>query len=235
MVKKIFNLTCIIQARLSSKRLPKKILKRINKKNNSLDFLIARLKMSKFINKIIIAYPKNKKNSEILKQIKKYKVEHFGGSENNVLDRFYKTATNFNAKNILRITADCPFADPKLIDKLAKKFFQFKLDYYCNTNPPSFPDGFDIEIFNYKSLKYCWKNAKSKYDLEHVTPFLRRSSKIFKGNYKIKTDFSRFRVTLDNLKDLKIIKKIANNLDPEKYFSWKVVLKKLKSIKNKKI
>ena len=64
---------------------------------------------------------------------------------------------------------------------------------------------------------------------------LRRSSKIFKGNYKIKTDFSRFRVTLDNLKDLKIIKKIANNLDPEKYFSWKVVLKKLKSIKNKKI
>ena len=76
---------------------------------------------------IIIAYPKNKKNSEILKQIKKYKVEHFGGSENNVLDRFYKTAKNFYAKNIFRISADCPFADPKLIDKLAKKFFHFKL------------------------------------------------------------------------------------------------------------
>lgn len=232
MVKKVLDLTCIVQARLSSKRLPNKILKKINKKNNSLDFLITRLKMSKFINKIIIAYPKNKKNSEILKQIKKYKVDYFGGSESNVLDRFYKTATNFNAKNILRITADCPFTDPKLIDELAKKFFRYKLDYYSNINPPSFPDGFDIEIFKYKSLKYCWKNAKAKYDLEHVTTFLRRSSKIFKGNYKIKSDYSSFRVTLDNLNDLQVIKKIANNLEPEKYFSWKFVLKKLKSIKN---
>ena len=157
MVKKIFNLTCIVQARLSSKRLPKKILKRINKKNNSLDFLIARLKMSKFINKIIIAYPKNKKNSKIFKQIKKYKVEHFGGSENNVLDRFYKTATNFNAKNILRITADCPFADPKLIDKLAKKFFQFKLDYYCNTNPQVFPMGLILKYLNINHLNIVGK------------------------------------------------------------------------------
>ena len=79
-------------------------------------------------------------------------MEHFAGSENNVLDRFYKSAKNFKAKHIVRITADCPFSDPKLIDKLTKKYFKSKPDYICNTNPPSFPDGFDIEIFNYKAL-----------------------------------------------------------------------------------
>ncbi len=227
MVKKFNNLTCIVQARLSSKRLPQKILKKINKKHNSLDFLITRLKMSKFIDKIIIAYPNNKKNFKLSKKIKKYKTQFFRGSERNVLDRFYKAATKFNAKNILRITADCPFADPKLIDNLAKNYFKLNFDYYCNTNPPSFPDGFDIEIFNYKSLKYCWKNASSNYDLEHVTPFLRRSKKISKGNYKAELNYSKFRITLDNSKDLQIIKKIACNLKPKEYFSWKFILKKL--------
>lgn len=231
MVKIKQNIGCIIQARLNSKRFPYKILKPIYKKYNALDYVINRLKMSKKINKIIIAYPKTKKNDLILKKFRKYKINFFQGSEKNVLDRYFKAAEKFNLQHIIRITSDCPFVDPKLIDKLIKKFFKLNLDYLCNTNPPTFPDGFDVEIFNFKSLKYCKNNAKLKYDLEHVTPFIRRSKKIIKGNYKLIKDYSKLRSTLDYPDDLNILRFVAKKLSPKTYFSWRMVTNKLLYLK----
>ena len=142
------NIICIVQARLNSNRLPGKILKKINKKNNVLEFLIKRLKKSKKISKIVITCPDTSEDKKIIKKLEKHKVNFFKGSELNVLDRYFKTAKKFKAHAIIRVTADCPFTDPKLIDKFLDRFFKFKYDYFSNINPPTFPDGFDIEIFN---------------------------------------------------------------------------------------
>ena len=227
MVKKK-NIICIVQARLNSNRLPKKILKKINKKNNVLEFLIKRLKKSKKISKIIIATPDTNADKKIINKFEKYNINFFNGSEVNVLDRYFKAAKKFKADVIVRITSDCPFTDPKLIDSFLKIFFRFKYDYFSNINPPSFPDGFDIEIFTYKSLKFAWKNALSSYDQEHVTPYIKKSKKIKKGNFCLKKDYSKLRVTLDYQRDLKLIRQIAEELDPNKYFSWKKILSKLR-------
>jgi len=229
------NIICIVQARLNSNRLPGKILKKINKKNNVLEFLIKRLKKSKKISKIVITCPDTSEDKKIIKKLEKHKVNFFKGSELNVLDRYFKTAKKFKAHAIIRVTADCPFTDPKLIDKFLDRFFKFKYDYFSNINPPTFPDGFDIEIFNFKSLKFAWENASSSYDQEHVTPYLRKSKKIKKGNFSLKKDYSKLRITLDNQNDLELIRHIAKKLNPDKYFSWKKILGKLKMIQKNEI
>ena len=86
-------------------------------------------------------------------------------------------ANKFKSKYILRVTSDCPFVDPQLIDQLFKKFLRKKINYASNTNPPSFPDGFDIEIFDFQSLKKTFKSTNNKSDLEHVTPYLIRNKR----------------------------------------------------------
>ncbi len=228
MVKK--KIVCIIQARIGSKRLPGKILKKINKRFNFIEFLIQRISLSKKISNIIVAYPDTKKNKAIFNSLKKENIQFFQGSEKNVLQRYYKAAKLFKADIIVRITSDCPFSDPKLIDKFLKIFLKNNYDYYSNVSKRSYPDGFDIEIFNLKALELANKKATSKYDKEHVTPYMIRSKQIIKGVNVLSKDYSQIRVTLDTKEDLLKLRTIARNLYPKKYFSWKSILFKIKRI-----
>ena len=162
----------IIQARLGSSRLPGKVL--INYKNYTLlSVLHQRLKRSQKIKDVIIATTKKREDNEIVKFCKNNSIKYFRGSENNVLNRYYQTAKKFNIKNIIRITADCPFIDPTILDKMIIEFKKKKLDYLSNTypEPSTYPDGMDIEIFKFNSLKLANKYAVSKTEKEHVTYF----------------------------------------------------------------
>ena len=160
--------------------------------------------------------------------MKKKKIIYFRGDEKNVLKRFYLSAKKYDSDIIIRVTSDCPFTDPKLVDKFLKIFIKKKYDYYGNVNPRSFPDGFDIEIFNFKTLSRTFKLTKNKYDLEHVTPFMINSRKFKKGNFSLKDNFSKIRVTLDNENDLKVIRYLAKYTNSKRYFSWKSILNKIK-------
>ena len=83
-------------------------------------------------------------------------VDFFFGNEKNVLKRYYDCCKKFNIKNednIIRITADCPFIDPKLLDKLLQTLKDKKLEVVSNTQPASFPDGMDICILKFYLLK----------------------------------------------------------------------------------
>ena len=121
MVKK----NCIIvQVRQTSKRLKNKIFKKIG--NISLISLLhSRLKKIDNVN-LVYAIPSNKENDELHKVLKKLKANIFRGSENDVLDRFYKAAKKFKAKNIVRITGDCPFVDQQLLKKILQLFLKKK-------------------------------------------------------------------------------------------------------------
>ena len=231
MVKK--KIICIIQARIGSKRLPGKILKKINKRFNFIEFLIQRILISKKISNIVVAYPDSKKNKKIFNSLKKENIQFFKGSEQNVLQRYFKAAKCYKADIIVRITSDCPFSDPKLIDKFLKIFLKKNYDYYSNVSKRTYPDGFDIEIFNFKTLELANKKAFSKYDKEHVTPYMIKSKKIIKGVNVLSKDYSSFRVTLDTKEDLLKLRAIAKNLNPKNIFHGKISYLRLKELINK--
>ena len=116
------NILFIIQARYNSIRFPGKVVKKINNKT-VLEILIKRLSRSKFASKIIVACSKNQKDIAILNICKKLGINYSVGSEDDVLDRFYKAAKKYKGKNIVRITADCPLIDYKIVDDVISNFF----------------------------------------------------------------------------------------------------------------
>ena len=210
------NIAIIVQARTGSKRLPGKVLKKLTNKYNILEFLIKRLELCKSIKKIIIATSNLKKDDKIL-DINAKNVFFFRGSEHNVLERYVQTAEKFNLKHIIRITADCPFSDPYLIDKLTKIYFSCDYDYVSNVNPPTFPNGFDIEIFSLKLAKKSLKKFKSKKNREHVTFAMRdvkmkKSLKIKSYNLLNSKNLNDKRLTLDNSYDYEIIKEMVKKI-----------------------
>ena len=211
------NFGIIIQARTSSTRYPEKVLKKIDKKNTVLDFQIKRV-LNEFKNKyIFIATTTEKKDKKICLIAKKNNVNFFRGSEKNVLKRYLDCAKKFEIKNIARITSDCPLVDPKLIKKMLKLFLKKKIDYFANTYPISkstFPDGSDIEIFNFKSLKKAYKLIKNKEDKEHVTTFFWKNKTKFKcGTYSINKNLSKYRFSIDYKDDLEVVRKIIKHIN----------------------
>ena len=224
----------IIQARLESTRLPNKVLKIINKKT-ILKTLLDRLKCSKLANKIILAIPKNSKNHKLKEYIIKNKLKNFyEGSSEDVLSRYYGAAKKFSSDIIIRITADCPLIDPKLIDQMILKFKKSNVHYLSNTLNPTYPDGYDIEIFDFETLKKTFKNAKQKLDREHVTLYIKRNKAKFKiKNFSHSTNLSNLRLTIDEEDDFKLISNITSLMKNKHFFELKDVEKLYK--KNPKL
>ena len=137
----------------------------------------------------------------------------FQGSLENVLSRYYECAKKFKVQNIVRITSDCPLNDPKIIDKVIDNYFTKKSDYATNTLPPTFADGMDVEVFSFKILKFAHKNVKTKFDKEHVTPFIRKLKNIVKTNVRDENDNSKLRLTVDYYEDYQTIQKFLKNLN----------------------
>ncbi len=214
----------LIQARLTSKRLPGKVMKKIGNRT-ALKMLLDRIKKAKLIDKVVIILPNNKKNNVLQKYIKKIGYTSFRGSEKNVLDRYYKASKKFKSKNIIRITSDCPFIDVGVLNKMVKIFASLNYDYMSNIKPRSFPKGLDIEIFTFQTLKQTWTRAKTKYDKEHVTPYMVRSKKFSHYNFKNNFNYQNLRVTLDTKKDLEILNKIYEKLSKIKNFNLSDIIK----------
>ena len=213
----------IVQARMGSSRLPGKILYKYKKKT-FLEILIDRLKKSKTLDKIVVATSYYKNNDVICELCKKKKINFFRGSEHDVLSRYYNCAKKYNATLVVRITADCPLVDPYQIDKMINIINDKKLDFVSNTVPPKssrWPDGSDIEIFNFKSLIKAYKKEKSKNYREHVTfHFWKGDKKNLYKRYQIKNkkDNSKLRYTLDYKEDLILLRHILNHLDKNEIF-----------------
>ena len=224
---------CIVQARMESRRLPGKILFNLNKNISMLQFLIKRLNKSELIDKVIVATSNKQADKVLLKHLKEYNCTLFFGASEDVLKRYYNVSKKFKSQNILRITADCPLIDPSLIDKIIKFHYKNNSEYTSNTILNTFPNGQDIEIFKTEVLHKAYKKAKSKYDKEHVTPFIKRLNGIKKFNFTSKVDLSNFRMTLDYYEDFIIIKKIYESLKNKNNFKLKDLVTIMKKNKSK--
>ena len=167
MEKKILNID-IVQARMNSSRLRGKVLKKIGPLT-CIELLLKRLSKSKLINKIIVATSTNPQDNILYNQLSEMGVECFRGEEQNVLKRFVDLLRNTNATNIIRITGDCPLIDPLLVDKIIKVFLERNVDYGSNVNPPTFPDGMDVEIFSRNCIEKINNFNLNKYlSLIHI-------------------------------------------------------------------
>ena len=226
------KIVAIVQARCNSIRLPGKVLKKING-IPAIECLYRRLSKSKYLNNIIVATSKNKKNVPLVNFLKKKKINFFVGEDQNVLKRYFDAANSYKADIVIRITGDSIILDYRLLDKMIQEFKKRKVDYLTNTEPMTYPDGQDIEIFSFKILKKAYKNAWLRYDKEHVTPYIIKSKKIKKYNYENSIDYSEFRWSLDEFEDLKVIRLIYEEFRPNIYFSWEDAMKKVLKKKNK--
>jgi len=174
----IENIECevigIIQARMGSKRFPKKMLSKIGR-YTLIEWVLRRVIKSKKLDKIILATSNLPENKELIKIAETIGVNVVSGSENDVLNRFYNVSKLYPSKNIVRICADNPFVDPFEIDRLISFFKKNKCDYACNHQDrlgSGYADGFGAEIFSKKVLIEICKIAKSPSHLEHVTLYL---------------------------------------------------------------
>ena len=207
---------------MGSTRLPGKVLKQINGKP-LIEILLHRLSLTKRIDKIILATSNNSMNNGLVEIAKRLGYEVYLGSEDDVLDRYYKAAKKYEPKSIVRITGDCPLIDPQLVDNLIGFYHEKKMDYVGNGDPPTFPDGLDIEVFSYKALETAYKQAKDKFEREHVTPFIRNNKKLKRANFEYTEDLSSERWTVDESEDLQVINEIINHFSPRLDFTWQDV------------
>ena len=220
MEKKII---AIVQARMGSTRLPGKVLKKVNNKT-LIEILFKRLTLCEEIDKIVLATTKKSEDLVLANIIKSNGFDVYRGSENNVLSRFYNIAKKYKANHIIRITGDCPLIDPQLVKNIILQYMKSNVDYASNTEPPTYPDGLDVEIFSFKSLLFAHKNVRSSFDKEHVTTFLKNYKNIKRINISNDKDLSSERWTVDEPEDFEFVKKILNYFHPKLDFAWKEVL-----------
>jgi len=215
----------LIQGRTDSKRFPRKVLALIEKKP-MIWHVIHRVQQVPSVQQIALLTTDKKEDKILLKIAKSSGIIGFSGSPSNVLERYYKTALKYQADPIVRITGDCPLIDPKVVEKMIRFFLENDYDYVSNTLNPTFPDGFDVEVFSFKTLEEISNKAKLESEREHVTTYIKNNIKKFKVyNFTNKEDVSRFRLTVDEKQDLKLIRKIYAEMRPKTIFYLKDVLR----------
>lgn len=223
------KILAIIQARMESTRFPGKMMADLLGKP-VICHVIDRVKKSKLIDEVVLATSIDENNNVLEVEAKKMRIHVFRGSENDVLDRFYWAAKKCEATTIIRITGDCPLMDPKVIDKTINFFNIEKCDYVSNIDPPTFPDGMDVEVFSFNALEQAWKNAELKSEREHVTPYIRKNKDLFKiKNFENEQDLSEYRITLDEKEDLIAIRKILEKLNDETSYNLSDIIAILES------
>lgn len=217
----------MVQARTQSARLPRKVLKPIGVHTSALSFLVSRLRLAQIPKKIIVVTSTLDEDDSIASHCELMGVDHYRGDSDNVLYRFWAAAKEFDADVIVRITADCPFVDPFMLDEMLEKFLSSKGSYMCNQHPPTYPDGFDIDIFSRELLEDCFLSAKDPFDLEHVTPFMKKIVGTATIPFPASSDYSHLRVTLDEYEDLIVINRVLEKIENRIDFTWREVVEVL--------
>jgi spore coat polysaccharide biosynthesis protein SpsF len=206
----------ILQARYSSTRLPGKVLKPLLGVPMILRQL-ERIKRSARIDKVVVATSVDQSDDRIEQLCRDNGIHVFRGSLSDVLDRFHGAAKPFRTDAIVRLTADCPLADPQLIDRVIDFFLDGGYDYATNALQPTYPDGLDVEVFRASCLEEAWREATLPSEREHVTPFIHRRPERFRiGHLAGETDLSALRWTVDEELDYRLVSEIYAALYPQK-------------------
>jgi spore coat polysaccharide biosynthesis protein SpsF len=214
-------ITIVVQARMSSSRLPGKVMLPIL--GETLLFrMIERLKQVKYPVNIIIATSTDEKDDEIEKFCQRKKIDFYRGELEDLLDRHYQVGLLTGADAVIKIPSDCPLIDPKIIDKVIDFYVenQEKYDFISNLHPATYPDGNDVELMTFEALEKSWKEAERPLEREHTTPYFWENPDKFRLanlTWEKDLDYSMsHRFTIDYHEDYQFIKSVFEELHPQK-------------------
>lgn len=212
----------ITQARMSSSRLPGKVLKPILG-HPMIWHQLQRTLQAQQINKSIVATSNDSSDDVLADYLLSINQPVYRGSLNNVLSRYYECAKKYKAKHILRLTADCPMTDPSIIDELITQHLKQGNDY---THTEYFPLGISVELCTFEVLEAAYLEANKQSQREHVTLFIYQQPKRFKiGALRYKEDLSRLRWTVDYPEDFAFATQVYEALYPKNpHFTMQDVL-----------
>lgn len=237
------RVVAIIQARMSSSRLPGKVLLDISGQP-MLARVVARTSRSASVDQVLVATTTDASDDPVAAWCDSMGIPYSRGSLHDVLDRYYQAAKQATADTVVRITADCPVIDPVLIDDCINTLLEGSFDFACNRLPPPFtrtyPIGLDTEVCTFAALEKAWNEATETFHREHVMPYLYEgvelsavSSQLSEGissrEFKIAQlhhdpDYGAYRWTVDTPKDLEFMRQVYARFNGRDDFSWKEVL-----------
>ncbi len=217
----------IVQARMGSTRLPGKVMMEISGKP-MLAILIDRLKRSDMADEIIVATTTDCRDDVIVRCAEEAGARAFRGDELDVLARYYEAAKEHKLDIVVRVTSDCPLADPYLIDEMVRSFLSSPgIFYLSNTITRTYPRGFDAEVFSFNALEDACKNARKDHEREHVTPYIYENLAV--KAYVCDDDSSAFRVTIDTADDFRHVSEVFKALSHVSFIRWGDVVRLLRS------
>jgi spore coat polysaccharide biosynthesis protein SpsF len=200
----------IIQARMTSTRLPGKVLLPINGRP-AIDYVFSRLQTVKELNKLVLATTTNKEDDPLIEYAERLGIAYFRGSELDVLERYYLAALKEKANHVMRITSDCPLIDPLICSQVIRHYQEKSMDFVHTGS--SFAEGLDCEIMSFHALKEAHLNAELESEREHLTMYLHNHPEKFnRHTLENSINDSKYRFTLDRKEDYQVICAIVEEL-----------------------
>jgi spore coat polysaccharide biosynthesis protein SpsF len=225
------RVVAIVQARMSSTRLPGKVLMDIAGMS-MLARSVRRLSRAKSLSEVVVATTIEKSDDPIVEQCEINGWKYFRGSQEDVLDRYHSAATSFRADSVVRITSDCPMIDPGMVDAVLDEYFKWEgdVDYLSNMIPRrTYPRGLDTEVFTFDALDLAWKQDTDPSLREHVTQYILRHPDTFRiRGIMNDIDYSSMRWTVDTPEDLRFARTVLENFQNDQ-FTWKEIVEFLQA------
>lgn len=222
------NTVILIQARMTSSRLPGKVLLDLGGQP-ALAWCVERCKQARSAQRVVVATTTNASDDPVAALCHQRGWEVFRGSEFDVLDRFVQAARWAQADVVVRVTADCPLIDPAEIDRVVEAFFATGADFVANRLPPPWkrttPIGLDTEVCHMAALERAWREAAQKFEREHVMPYLYDEP----GRFRVhiadwEQDLSHHRWTLDTPEDYQFLREVVQRLGNRMDVRWQDVV-----------
>ncbi len=213
---------------MGSSRLPRKTIADVAGRPLLLH-VVERVRSARGVDKVVVATTDQSSDHAIADLCQREGIQCFRGSEDDVLDRFYRTAEANSADILVRITADCPLIDPAVIDRVIARFQVGDCDYVSNTLRYTYPDGLDTEVFSFAALERAWREAKKPSEREHVTPYL-RTEKFRMANVESETPvpLGKHRWTVDYPADLEFVRRIYEEFSGNNDFGFQDIFRLLR-------
>ncbi len=222
------RVVAIIQGRMSSSRLPGKILKDIAGQP-MLWHVVERVRMAKTVDETLVATTTDPSDNPAAEFCAQRSIPCYRGSLFDVLDRFYQAARQAHAEVVVRVTADCPLIDPWVIDRTVNDLLDSGSDFSANRLPPpwkrTYPIGLDTEVCTFAALERAWREAELPHEREHVMPYLYDVT----GRFAVRVvdaeqDYGHLRWTVDTPEDLVVVRRLFELLGGRRDFTWQDVL-----------
>lgn len=200
----------IVQARMSSQRLPGKVLAELGGQP-ALGLLLARLSQASELNDVLVATSDHHSDDPIVDFCDGRRYTVYRGPLDDVLERYRQAAEAAGADFVVRVTGDCPLIDPLIVDGLVR-FFRSRGLHYAGLGG-EFPHGLDCEVFSRTALDEASRRATDAYDREHVTPFMKsRPQEFLSSAYEPIMGLIGERWTLDYSDDLLFLRRLVELL-----------------------